>query len=57
MGLSAGICLLSHVSATELITVYVGVSEPNLGSAVGFFKWANLENGDFETRAGRFKAS
>ncbi|WP_407887503.1 hypothetical protein [Levilactobacillus sp. N40-8-2] len=33
------------------------MSEPNLGSAVGFSKWANLENGDFETRVGRFKAS
>ncbi|WP_407886298.1 hypothetical protein [Levilactobacillus sp. N40-8-2] len=40
-----------------MITVYVGVSEPNLGSAVGFSKWANLGNGDFETPPGRFKAS
>ncbi|WP_407887894.1 hypothetical protein [Levilactobacillus sp. N40-8-2] len=33
------------------------MSEPNLGSAVGFSKRVNLENGDFETRVGRFKAS
>ncbi|KRL93752.1 hypothetical protein FD28_GL000938 [Levilactobacillus hammesii DSM 16381] len=25
------------------------VSDPNLGSAVGFTKWSNLVNGDFET--------
>ncbi|WP_407888073.1 hypothetical protein [Levilactobacillus sp. N40-8-2] len=33
------------------------MSEPNLGSTVGFSKWGNLENGDFETRTMRFKAS
>ncbi|WP_407888067.1 hypothetical protein [Levilactobacillus sp. N40-8-2] len=33
------------------------MSEPNLGSAVGFPKRVSLGNGDFETRVGRFKAS
>jgi len=39
--------LTGNIRSKLLATCCGAVSEPNLGSAVGFSKWSILENGDF----------